>query len=1084
MNTDDNKLFVPESLQQQLGDYRRRVWLLKITEALAVALFSIGCAYAAVFVLDRLLDTPRAVRAVVFVAALAGCATLPWFLHRWVWRRRTPAQLSRLLARRLPRMGDQLLGVIELAENRSEQARSRTLVRAAIEQAAADATRSDFAAATPPSRRAMWAGLAGVFLLIAAGLVAVFPAAAQNAWARFLQPWGSTARYTFAAVEPLPSELVVAHGEPFNLRVNLAPTTEWRPESAEARIGRQRPVQAPQADDAYELLMPAQIGEDEMRIQVGDASHSVRVKPTVRPELTGLAARVRLPAYLGREEPVEKEIRGGAVSVVKGSTLGVTATASRPLESATVDAEPQAPRDASFDVPDALIEESQQRELAWVDELGLSGADPLRVSITALNDEPPSLIVENLPNQEVVLESDIINFTARVRDDYGVRRVGFEWSSLPFSRRPPEKGERYLAAGNSYAEALNAQGAFSARSLGITPQPLAVRVFAEDYFPERGRVYSAPHVLYVLTPDEHAIWITEQLSKWRRQALEVRDRELQLYEENRAIRGLAADDLDQADTRQRIEKQAAAERANGRRLRRLTAAGGELIREAARNAEIGVGHIDRWESMMKLLDEISANRMPSVADLLSESSDAPKVAQSQQPSAPNAGQNRDASGGKPGQSDPNSKPKPAVPTIADRESSFRGPDEPGGEGNPTKKKSSKAKLTFPVTTIAGSAKPKAGGDNPAGQKMEQAVTEQRDLLDEFSKIADELNEILANLEGSTLVKRLKAAARAQYQLAGDLGQSIPGSFGLIKQRIDKEVKEVLSGATARGDENVQAVSYIMDDMHAYFERRRMTRFKLVLDEMRELDILQGLRRVSGDIEKKQGLAIAQSEFWSDTLDRWADDLVDPACSGQCPGGASPESLPPSIVLEAMRILEAEIGLREETRVAEQSKPAVEELEHNREAVRLSESQRGLELRVGELSDRILELEEAERHFAKELRLLQNVSIVMDDAVDILSRPETGSEAIAAETEAIELLLRSKKLNPRGGGGGGSSPGGGGGGDTDTPALELAGEGKNDKEVREHHDVSQVTGESGQALPAEFRAGLDEYFSRLDSPGGA
>jgi hypothetical protein len=28
-----------------------------------------------------------------------------------------------------------------------------------------------------------------------------------------------------------------------------------------------------------------------------------------------------------------------------------------------------------------------------------------------------------------------------------------------------------------------------------------------------------------------------------------------------------------------------------------------------------------------------------------------------------------------------------------------------------------------------------------------------------------------------------------------------------------------------------------------------------------------------------GLSIAQAEFWSDTLDRWAEDLVDPASGG-------------------------------------------------------------------------------------------------------------------------------------------------------------------------------------------------------------
>jgi hypothetical protein len=82
------------------------------------------------------------------------------------------------------------------------------------------------------------------------------------------------------------------------------------------------------------------------------------------------------------------------------------------------------------------------------------------------------------------------------------------------------------------------------------------------------------------------------------------------------------------------------------------------------------------------------------------------------------------------------------------------------------------------------------------------------------------------------------------------------------------------------------------------------------------------------------------------------------------------------------------------------------------------------------------------------------------------------------------LLQSKRINPRMGGGSGSTPGGGGHGTTQDSALALLGGGVNEKEVREDHGVSQTTGDSGPSLPEEFRAGLDEYFNRLErGPGG-
>lgn len=188
------------------------------------------------------------------------------------------------------------------------------------------------------------------------------------------------------------------------------------------------------------------------------------------------------------------------------------------------------------------------------------------------------------------------------------------------------------------------------------------------------------------------------------------------------------------------------------------------------------------------------------------------------------------------------------------------------------------------------------------------------------------------------------------------------------------------------------------------------------------------------------------------------------------------------MLEALKILEAEVNLREETRVTEQAKPAIEAPEYDERSHQLGTTQHDLQVRVEKLIDRIKQLPDGEAEFAREIRLLTTVADVMNEATNILWRPETGSPAIAAETEAIELLLQSRRINPRGGGGGGSSPGGGGHGTTNDSALSLLGRGANEREVREDHGVAQATGESGPSLPEEYRAGLDAYFNRLEGGG--
>src|SRR5215475_2388754 len=107
-------LQLPQPLEAQLLDFRRRVWTIKSIEATGGAVFGVMLGYLAVYALDRILYTPAVARLVIFVAAMFGCAILPVYFHRWIWSRLTLDQLARLISRRYPSVGDQMLGVIEL----------------------------------------------------------------------------------------------------------------------------------------------------------------------------------------------------------------------------------------------------------------------------------------------------------------------------------------------------------------------------------------------------------------------------------------------------------------------------------------------------------------------------------------------------------------------------------------------------------------------------------------------------------------------------------------------------------------------------------------------------------------------------------------------------------------------------------------------------------------------------------------------------------------------------------------------------------------------------------------------------------
>src|SRR5688500_18321486 len=102
-------LQLPSALQTHLHDFRRRVWTIKSIEAGCGALFGVLVSYLVLFALDRVIDTPTWARVMIFLVAVLGCAFVPLYLHRWIWRQRRLEQLARLLSRRFPSLGDQML---------------------------------------------------------------------------------------------------------------------------------------------------------------------------------------------------------------------------------------------------------------------------------------------------------------------------------------------------------------------------------------------------------------------------------------------------------------------------------------------------------------------------------------------------------------------------------------------------------------------------------------------------------------------------------------------------------------------------------------------------------------------------------------------------------------------------------------------------------------------------------------------------------------------------------------------------------------------------------------------------------------
>ena len=275
----------------------------------------------------------------------------------------------------------------------------------------------------------------------------------------------------------------------------------------------------------------------------------------------------------------------------------------------------------------------------------------------------------------------------------------------------------------------------------------------------------------------------------------------------------------------------------------------------------------------------------------------------------------------------------------------------------------------------------------------------------------------------------------------------------------------------------ETVFTILEDMVAYADRRPSDNYSRVLNEMENTNAPSQLQNISNAIKENLiGQSTIEAEFWADTLDRWAEQLVDPL-----PPPPPPEelaliilpNLPPKIILQVLRIIDGQIQLRDETRELNQAKKVMKSNVYQQRVEGLHQTQQELGQQALEVIEQIEDLPNVgEELIQRQLNKVIDATDVMDEVKEILATPDTGPQAIAAESEVIEILLETgrlpneplvMKVPP-----------------TSTPALMLIGSGDDgSKAFIENRAPEQAIGKAGRILPEEFRQGLDAYFDALE-----
>lgn len=623
-------------------------------EAIAAGLTGLLVSFLLVYGLDRIWQTPGWVRFGILVAGISLFTVFaPYWLHRWVWRQRRETQLARLIARRYPGLGDRLLGVIELQDQEGNaDTLSPRLREAAMEAVAIEAGKRKLDEALPPQRHRRWALLALCLAGISAAAFTLTPRAGVNALQRWLMPLSKTERYTFTRLENPPVYRAVAFGEAFQITLQLARNSEQRPAKSSGRYGLQSAVEASLRNDRYVFVFPGQQDAGTIVFHLGDLRHEVLVEPVLRPAIEDAAAVVTLPSYLGIPEK-KANLNTGVLSAVEGSKIRINLTTTRALATATFGPtrsqtieEPKVPLSAYVPLDGPLeisgpvastpvIEVGAipfEIPFAWTDKLGLAGESGYRLRVDALKDALPTSYLQGIDRQRVMLPEETVDFEVLAEDDFGVKQTGIEWSGQ-FTRptsEAPAKGELKLGDGSPEERRIAKAASFSPAAFGIAPQKITLRGYSEDHFPGRGRVYSEPVILYVLTRDEHAQMLKSKFDRTITEFEDLARRELELLDENQRLERLGGEELQKEPNEKRLEDQEQAEAESERRMKDLTERMENLMKDATRNGDIQKETLKKMAESLKSMQELSQQDLPKVQEKLSDSqeqSNTPEKAQ-------------------------------------------------------------------------------------------------------------------------------------------------------------------------------------------------------------------------------------------------------------------------------------------------------------------------------------------------------------------------------------------------------------------------------------------------------------------------
>lgn len=625
-NAKDKIPGLPEGLTGQIAGFEKRLRCVETIVAFTGGLCGILLTNVLLLVSDRFWNTATWLR--LFLAIAGGAAfggfLLVWFRHWW-WKRRDVRELARLVQKKHARLGDRLLGAVELANGSAAGGNiSPALCRAAIRQVAEESTGYDFKEAVA----LRWARVLGmtfiVLLLAAAATAALFPELWWRTVVRWARPLAPVERYTFVSIDDMPHEQVVPHGEEFELCCSVSPASRWKPARAVCRFDDQPPIPASIDSGRAVFRVPGQVAPGTLFLRAGDATRNIRITPQFRPELKQLSARTVFPAYV-QLPPRTSVVEGGNFGALEGSTVRFDGTVSRDLKSAFLKhGTTNMPIEVSgrhFSSGEHGVKSFAACGFEWTDRFGLCSVKPYSLEVRAVPDAAPLVDCKGPARVVAILEEEAVSYEMSAEDDYGVKEIWSAWVCTDIGGKSGQEttGRAGMGSGGPGVARLTGKFEFSPMVARVPEgSVVTLRAQATDYFPGRQPASSLPHRIYVLTKAMHAKLVQERMEEIQSKVEELTRDEERLLDDNRELAGKSPEDLTGEKATAALKDKEDEERGNAERLDQLAANGEKVLQEALRNKDISAKTLAEWAELMTKLAQLAQGEMQKAAGALQQ----------------------------------------------------------------------------------------------------------------------------------------------------------------------------------------------------------------------------------------------------------------------------------------------------------------------------------------------------------------------------------------------------------------------------------------------------------------------------------